>query len=239
MDRSLPGFSVHGDSPGKNTGVGCHALLQGIFLSQGLNPCLLQLLHWQASSVPLAPPGKLQVQDSERLTSWVCPYLLKGTPTASCHPGVRDTNKECGGGWRKGISGPQTWQRPRATGTQLASPGHTPMSMGKDSWPTYSFSRGTGGPSTTRLSTGTSFPFFTSRTRGSLGTSRALRTSIAEKQGESLPGPGASTGPARGGGGYGCYFRAGGPGEGWSQRISGARRSGPVGSQAGQAEDGS
>ena len=33
------------DSPGKNTGVGCHALLQGIFLIQGLNPCLLRLLR--------------------------------------------------------------------------------------------------------------------------------------------------------------------------------------------------
>ena len=31
MDYSLPGSSVHVDSPGKNTGVGCHALLQGIF----------------------------------------------------------------------------------------------------------------------------------------------------------------------------------------------------------------
>ena len=31
MDYSLPGSSVHGDSPGKNTGVGYHALLQGIF----------------------------------------------------------------------------------------------------------------------------------------------------------------------------------------------------------------
>ena len=31
---------VHGDSPGKNTGVGCHALLQGIFPTQGLNPGL-------------------------------------------------------------------------------------------------------------------------------------------------------------------------------------------------------
>ena len=28
MDCSLPAFSVHGASPGKNTGVGCHALLQ-------------------------------------------------------------------------------------------------------------------------------------------------------------------------------------------------------------------
>ena len=34
---SPPGSSVHGDSPGKNTGVGCHALLQGIFPTQGLN----------------------------------------------------------------------------------------------------------------------------------------------------------------------------------------------------------
>ena len=34
MDCSSPGFSVHGDSPGKNTGVGCCALLQGIFPTQ-------------------------------------------------------------------------------------------------------------------------------------------------------------------------------------------------------------
>ena len=35
MDCSPPGCSVHGDSPGKNIGVGCHALLQGIFPTQG------------------------------------------------------------------------------------------------------------------------------------------------------------------------------------------------------------
>ena len=40
MDCSPPGFSVHGDSPGKNTGVGCHAILQGIFPSQRANPGL-------------------------------------------------------------------------------------------------------------------------------------------------------------------------------------------------------
>ena len=34
MDCSPPGSSVHGDSPGKNTGVGCHFLFQGIFLIQ-------------------------------------------------------------------------------------------------------------------------------------------------------------------------------------------------------------
>ena len=41
MDCSLLGSSVHGDSPGKNTGVGCHTLLQGIFPTQGSNPGLL------------------------------------------------------------------------------------------------------------------------------------------------------------------------------------------------------
>ena len=40
--------------PGKNTGVGCHFLLQGIFLTQGSNPHLLCLLHWQADSLPLS-----------------------------------------------------------------------------------------------------------------------------------------------------------------------------------------
>ena len=53
MDYSLPGFSVHGDFPNKNTGVGCHFLLQGIFPTQRLNPHLLCLLHWQAESLPL------------------------------------------------------------------------------------------------------------------------------------------------------------------------------------------
>ena len=41
MDCGLPASSVHGDSPGKNTGVGCHALLQEIFPTQGSNPGLL------------------------------------------------------------------------------------------------------------------------------------------------------------------------------------------------------
>ena len=45
MDCSPPGTSVHGDSPGKNTGVGCHARLQGIVLIQGSNLDLLRLLH--------------------------------------------------------------------------------------------------------------------------------------------------------------------------------------------------
>ena len=41
MDCSPPGSSVHGDSPDKNTRVGCHALLQGIFLIQESNWSLM------------------------------------------------------------------------------------------------------------------------------------------------------------------------------------------------------
>ena len=55
MDCISSGSSVYGDSIGKNTGVGCHALLQGIFPTQGSTP---GLLHWQMGSLTLAPPGK-------------------------------------------------------------------------------------------------------------------------------------------------------------------------------------
>ena len=48
MDCSPPDSSIH--FPDKNTGVGCHFLLQGIFLTQGSN---LHLLHWQMDSLPL------------------------------------------------------------------------------------------------------------------------------------------------------------------------------------------
>ena len=58
MDCSPPGSSAHEDSPGKNTGVGCHALLQGIFQTQELNPRVLCFLHWQVGSLLLAPLGK-------------------------------------------------------------------------------------------------------------------------------------------------------------------------------------
>ena len=46
------------DSPGKNTGVSCHSLLQGIARPGDGKPSLLSLLHWQVGSLPLASPGK-------------------------------------------------------------------------------------------------------------------------------------------------------------------------------------
>ena len=64
MDCSLPGSSVHGDFSGKNTGVGCHFLLQGIFLDQGSNP---RLLHWQADSLPLSHQGSQEIKQEKSL----------------------------------------------------------------------------------------------------------------------------------------------------------------------------
>ena len=55
MDCSPPGSSVHGDSPGKNTGVGCHALLQGISPTQGSNP---GLPHCRRIILPSEPAGE-------------------------------------------------------------------------------------------------------------------------------------------------------------------------------------
>ena len=61
MDCSPPGSSVHGDFPGKNTRVGCHFLLQGIFLTEGSNLLSLvfctgrQVLYHQCP-LPLGSP---------------------------------------------------------------------------------------------------------------------------------------------------------------------------------------
>ena len=69
MDCSLSGFSVHGDSPGKNTTVGCHALLQGSFPTQGSNPSFphcWQILH------------HLSHKGSPRILEWVDLSLLQG-----------------------------------------------------------------------------------------------------------------------------------------------------------------
>ena len=59
------------DSPGKNTGVGWHFLLQGIFSTQGSNLSLLHLLHWEVCSFPLVPSGKLNTMIKWVLFAWV------------------------------------------------------------------------------------------------------------------------------------------------------------------------
>ena len=72
------------DSPGKDTGAGCQALLQGIFLTQGSNLHLLCLLHWQVGSYPLAPPGKPK-----------CPSVAGWINSLWCvHNGIWLTNRK-------------------------------------------------------------------------------------------------------------------------------------------------
>ena len=91
MDYSPPGSSVHGDSPGKNTGVGCHALLQGIFLTQGSSPHLLhrqQVLyherHLGSPLLPLSPPTL--IPPLLCLSHLLAPAKALGIPQASPAP---------------------------------------------------------------------------------------------------------------------------------------------------------
>ena len=70
MDCRLPGSSVHGDSPGKDTRVGCRACLQGIFPTQGSNPglphCKWILYH-------------LSHQGSPRILEWLAYPFSRGS----------------------------------------------------------------------------------------------------------------------------------------------------------------
>ena len=71
MDCNPPGSSVHGDSPGKNTGEGYHGFLQGIFATQGSIPDLPHcrwILHWWSH------------QGSWRILGWVAYLFSKGSP---------------------------------------------------------------------------------------------------------------------------------------------------------------
>ena len=81
MDCSLPASAVHGISPGNDTGVGCHSLLQGIFLTRGSNPCLL---HWQADSLPLSHLGNLKFTWEPPDRSNISLLNLKGVSASCC-----------------------------------------------------------------------------------------------------------------------------------------------------------
>ena len=78
MDCSPPGSSVHGDSSGKKTGVGCHALLKGIFPTQGSNP---GLPHCKGILYHLSHEG------SPRILEWVAYPFSRGLPDPGIEPG--------------------------------------------------------------------------------------------------------------------------------------------------------
>ena len=77
MDCSLPSSSVHRDSPDKNTGVGCHALLQGDLPDPGFEPMSPVAPVLQVDSLPLAPSGKLYGHLSAPISlgAWVQTFL--------------------------------------------------------------------------------------------------------------------------------------------------------------------
>ena len=87
-DCSRPGSSIHGDSPGKTTEVGCHALLQGIFLTQELNPHLFYLLHWQLGSLPLAQPAAAAAAAASLQSCLTLCDPRDGSPPGSAIPGI-------------------------------------------------------------------------------------------------------------------------------------------------------
>ena len=70
MDCSSPGSSVHGDSPGRNTGVGRHPLLQGIFPTQGLDPGFQH--YWQILYC-------LSHQGNPKILEWVAYPFSRGS----------------------------------------------------------------------------------------------------------------------------------------------------------------
>ena len=76
--------------PGKKTGVGCHFLLQGIFLTQGLNPHLLQLMHWQVNSYHYVTyTGKKK----KRAMLWRS--CLHSLPPLPHHPLIPQSTTDC------------------------------------------------------------------------------------------------------------------------------------------------
>ena len=109
MDCSPPGSSVHGDYPGKNIEVGCCSLFQRVFPTQGLDSCLLLLLHWQADSLPLLPPGNplksySSVQSLSRVQLFATPWTIAYQASPSM-----------------GFSGQENW-----SGLPFPSPGDLP-----------------------------------------------------------------------------------------------------------------
>ena len=99
MGCSLPGSSVHGDTPGKNTGVGCRSLLQGFFPTQESNQGILHCnwifyqLSYQFSSVAQSCPTLCESESQHAgfpviTNSWSSPKLVHrvGDAIQPSHP---------------------------------------------------------------------------------------------------------------------------------------------------------
>ena len=91
MDCSPPGSSIHGDSPGKNTGVSCHALLQVMFPTRGSNPGLphgrqiLYILNHLGSCKYLIPFHNWIVFHCMDAPHFIYPLISWWTPVCCFH----------------------------------------------------------------------------------------------------------------------------------------------------------
>ena len=92
MDCSLPGSSVHGIFPGKNTGVDCHFLLQEIFPTQGLNP---DIPHCRQTLYRLSHQGSPTRVEEPWWAFWLVVYRLWG--------------KVCSSEWRRCLARRSAW----------------------------------------------------------------------------------------------------------------------------------
>ena len=104
MDAKSTRLFCPWNSPGKNTGVGCHFLLQGIFPTQELNSSLLCLLHWQGDSLPPCHLGKLKWIHQFSSVTQSCPTLCdpmhRSTPGLPVHHQLPEY--ECIDGYKDG-----------------------------------------------------------------------------------------------------------------------------------------
>ena len=100
QDCSSPGSSSCGDSPGKNTGVGCHSLLQGIFLTQECNLGLLhcrQILYRLSHQRSPKGPGKfIQWGEARRKPmSRIMPRMAFWAGLGNPAPGISESIYPC------------------------------------------------------------------------------------------------------------------------------------------------
>ena len=134
MDCSPPGFSVHGDSPGKNIGVRSLSLLQGIFPTQGLNPGLLNctwILHC------------LNHQGSPRILKWVAYPFSRGSSWPRNWTGVSCIAGRFFTSWaaREAQSKPHWPLTSKVLGAYLSIAGSPGWGAGCGAWASYSLGK--------------------------------------------------------------------------------------------------
>ena len=95
-------------------GVGCHGHLQGLFLTQGLNSCLLCLLHWQVGSLSLAPPRKSTAWYEVKLLSHVRLFATLWTVAYQALLSMEFSRQEYWSGFPFGILIPHPGMKPSA-----------------------------------------------------------------------------------------------------------------------------